>query len=115
MAVYRLHRREWDKGLRPPPVVVTKGKRKRSCESADGGVGVNEAEAKESTSKPVSGGKGVSTGLSTVMRWGGMGGGKQVLATGRKLSGSRSVGEKPKWWKELGGVTSKGSMKLNMR
>jgi RNA exonuclease 4 len=114
MAVYRLHRREWDKGLRPPPVEGTKGKRKRSCESVEG-VGGNEAEGEESTSKPVGGRKGVSTGLSTVISWGGMSDRKKVLATGRKFSGSRSVGEKPKWWKELGGATSKGSMKLKMR
>lgn len=87
MAVYRLHRKEWEKGIRPLNEHMKK--RKRSTDEED----------EVQPSKPIlpgGGRKGVSSGLSTIVVRGG---------------GSESVGEKAKWWKELGGK-SKGIMRL---
>ena len=100
MAVYRVHRKEWEKGnkILGKDGEVTK-KRKRapgnlSARSEDDD-DVNGDERMEGSSKfPGGGRKGVSSGLSTVIRRNG-----------------GSGGEKTKWWKELGGV-SKGSMSL---
>jgi len=107
MAVYRLHRKEWEKGMRPLSEhgSVSK-KRKRPSRTAgdDGGDGDNEEGQgqgpEQSNTFPGGGRKGVSSGLSIVTR---------------RSSGSRSGGdEKSKWWKELGGRSnkSKGSIRL---
>jgi len=81
MAVYRLHRKEWEKGSRSPEKVA---KRKRNVSDVGGR---EDGSGEPSTCESSGGGrKGVSSGLSTVMR-----------------------GEKRKWWKELGHGGSKGS------
>lgn len=115
MAVYRLHRKDWEKGNRPIPLqggsVATAGtKRKRDDDDAaeqekegnDEGEVVKPSTAKEKKKKakvkvnsqeyPGGGRKGVSSGLSTVVR---RGPGKEK--------------EKTQWWKQLPAVTNPGS------
>ena len=104
MAVYRLHRKEWEKGIRP--VGEHSGsssgsswrKRRHVDDDVKGGDGSGSGDVR-SGSQLVGGGggrKGVSSGLSTVVRRG------------------RGGVETSKWWKELGGRSgkSKGSMRL---
>ncbi|KAJ3722163.1 ribonuclease H-like domain-containing protein [Lentinula guzmanii] len=137
MAVYRLHRKEWDHGLNILKTstsakmseahdgdsntvetqeneefqnVKRKGKRKRTVDEE--GVDVLNAEETQSPlrshpkSEPLSGKqrgqpgvypgggrKGVSSGLSTIVRRG----------------GSERGGQKTQWWKELGSSGSSGS------
>ncbi|KAG6885086.1 hypothetical protein C0993_005968 [Termitomyces sp. T159_Od127] len=85
MAVFRIHRKEWEKGNKPLP--QTK-KRKRTEGTADDGdekEGKDETQAETSLSTfPGGGRKGVSSGLTTIVRRG---------------SGAAG-GEKKKWWKE---------------
>ncbi|KAF5374606.1 hypothetical protein D9615_008997 [Tricholomella constricta] len=94
MAVYRLHRKEWEKGHKP--LAKTK-KRKRADKSLDDSTGEAgesaEAKAEVASTFPGGGRKGVSSGVTTVVRRGSSG------------------GEKPKWWKELAGA-SKGTMRV---
>ena len=111
MAVYRLHRKDWEKGNRPIPLqggsVASAGtKRKRDDDAAekeeegnDEGVVVNPSSAKEKKKKkkvnsqeyPGGGRKGVSSGLSTVVR-----------------RGPAKEKEKTQWWKQLPTVTTPG-------
>lgn len=95
MALYRIHKKEWEKGntTQGPASESTKSKKRKHHSD-------NLVEGTETAAEPneFSGGgrKGVSSGLSTVV----------------KRSGPRG-GEKTKWWKQLGGGgTSKGSMRL---
>ncbi|KAG5644292.1 hypothetical protein DXG03_008710 [Asterophora parasitica] len=87
MAVYRLHRKEWEKGN----TTLTTKKRKRADKTQDEGTGDIEGDIAEAF--PGGGRKGVSSGITTVVRRG------------------SSDGEKTKWWKELAGA-SKGTMRL---
>jgi RNA exonuclease 4 len=120
MAVYRLHRKDWEKGNRPIPLqgesAATAGtKRKRGDgdaaekeeEGNDGGEVVKPSSTKKEKKKkkkvnsqeyPGGGRKGVSSGLSTVVRHG----------PGKEK-------EKTQWWKQLPTVTmpgSKGSVRI---
>jgi len=113
MAVYRLHRKDWEKRNRPIPLqdglVATAGtRRKRDDDAAvekedegnDEGEVVKPSSAMEKKKKkkvnsqeyPGGGRKGVSSGLSTVVR---RGPGKEK--------------EKTQWWKKLPTVTTPGS------
>ena len=114
MAVYRLHRRDWEKGNRPIHLqsgsVATAGtKRKRDDDAAEKEeegndeevvVNVKPSSAKEKKKKkkvdsqeyPRGGRKGVSSGLSTVVR-----------------RGSGKEKEKTQWWKQLPTVNTPGS------
>ncbi|THH30878.1 hypothetical protein EUX98_g3325 [Antrodiella citrinella] len=77
MAVYRLHRKDWDKGVRPPRTSASK-KRKATEDDSDGddddAQGRNPAKRKKSKKQekafPGGGRKGVSSGLSTVIKQG---------------------------------------------
>ncbi|KAG6853102.1 hypothetical protein C0991_006905, partial [Blastosporella zonata] len=91
MAVYRIHRKEWEKGNKQ---LLQKKKRKQMEADADE---KEEEDADEETKSAFPGGgrKGVSSGLSTIVRRG----------SGAAASG----GEKTKWWKE---ISSKGSMRI---
>lgn len=105
MAVYRLHRKEWEKGHKQLTKAADSGmKRKRGEKKEHEDPGVNEAgdddgeDMKAKKQFPGGGRKGVSSGLTTVIRRGGNGKGG-------------TTGEKTKWWKELAG-SSKGSLRL---
>ncbi|TDL22937.1 ribonuclease H-like protein [Rickenella mellea] len=134
MALYRLHRKEWDKDWRPPPIAHTTGtskKRKRASQDIDGGVSSDDSDNDEPNSSshtkpnakssakmrnekvfPGGGRKGVSSGLSTILRK--PGDRAKVKADRRERGGSGA--SKEKWWKTLGGTTAgsgaKGSMRL---
>ncbi|KAJ7165761.1 ribonuclease H-like domain-containing protein [Mycena filopes] len=121
MAVYRIHRKEWEKGSRPlpPPKVKAKGKAKADAEEGSDDDDELESDddaedmgrpktATQSKTFPGGGRKGVSSGLSTVV--------KRTAHSGRGRGGDkRSIGGGGgggggDWWKELGGA--KGSMRL---
>lgn len=100
MAIYRLHRREWEKG-KPLQLPSAKdsdgsdpsrrpGKRKRSLGELD-------------NDPPGGGKKGISTGLSTVVK----------RSDPSKIKNTSSTGSKKKseWWSELG--SSKGSLRTS--
>ncbi|KAJ6581320.1 ribonuclease H-like domain-containing protein [Mycena capillaripes] len=113
MAVYRLHRKEWERGAPRPASASAKGKTRESASApADDeqdeddvappahAVGKNKTgrgNKERTNSFPGGGRKGVSSGLSTVVR---------------RSNGASAGGEKTQtaWWKELGG--SKGSMRV---
>ncbi|EGN92779.1 hypothetical protein SERLA73DRAFT_190636 [Serpula lacrymans var. lacrymans S7.3] len=110
MAVFRIHRKEWEKGSRPLSVnaedsSVTSKKRKHSEETDDLEHSTSKEVVNKAESKTFPGGgrKGVSSGLSTVVK------------RSNKIRSS-SPGEKSQWWKSLGGNvgSSKGSMRLKM-
>jgi len=78
MAIYRLHRKEWEHGDRPLGVKeVTPKKRRRGSPDKSGGMPRN-------VKVPDGGRKGISSGLSTVVN-----------------RGRSSNEDKTKWWKEL--------------
>ncbi|KAF8169123.1 ribonuclease H-like domain-containing protein [Mycena galopus ATCC 62051] len=107
MAVYRLHRKEWERGapsLRPRAV---SGRKTKSAEEVDEDEDKKGTVAKTANAEVFPGGgrKGVSSGLGTVVRRGR--GGGAVRGGGR--GGGSGGGE---WWKELG---SAGGAKASMR
>ena len=87
MAIYRLHRKEWEKGIKP--LVSAKKRKQADPEEFPGG-----------------GRRGVSSGLSTVTK-AARPGPKYFPSQGQAQAGS---GTKNAWWKELNGK-SKGGMK----
>lgn len=95
MAVFRIHRKEWEKGNKP--LLQTK-KRKRAegtANDADEKSSKDETEAETSPPTfPGGGRKGVSSGLTTIV----------------KRGPGASGGEKKKWWKEV--LSSKGSLTM---
>ena len=121
MAVYRLHRKTWEKSVpQPPHASSSNAKRKRGApgeaededadpdEDPDTLHGIAEPSAPSSAKRrpkarkdappseyPGGGRKGVSSGLSTVI----------------KRKDARSKSSASAWWKDLGGG-SKGSVKL---
>jgi RNA exonuclease 4 len=97
MAVFRLHKKQWDTGFKPP--LPTSKKRKRDDADVDG-TGDEEALAVSSREEfPGGGRKGVSSGLSVIVKRGG--------------SRSTNSGDsKKKWWKELRRSDSKMTMKV---
>ncbi|TFK33561.1 ribonuclease H-like domain-containing protein [Crucibulum laeve] len=134
MAVYRLHRKEWDKAaprlpsIKSAPGIPSSKKRKTTDNDSDFDSdsdisptvkasiptpSVSSAKQKsksKSTSFPGGGRKGVSSGLTTVLKHGAAS--SWNSAGGRKVS--TGDGEKSAWWKELpsggGGKRSKGSI-----
>ncbi|KAJ6529053.1 ribonuclease H-like domain-containing protein [Mycena vulgaris] len=91
MAVYRLHRKEWEKGSAPLRRPLAAGKKRSREEGEDESEEEDEPVAgKTAAGFPGGGRKGVSSGLSTVVRRG---------------AGGASGGEKAQWWKELGGAS----------
>lgn len=114
MAVYRLHRKEWEKGLRPVAEYAAKTQsksHKRKATEDDDGDGGEDGDAEDENRGgerekrrdiyPGGGRKGVSSGLSTVV-------------TGGKGPGRGGEAEKQKWWTQIGGGSggAKGSMRL---
>ncbi|KAH7929507.1 ribonuclease H-like protein [Leucogyrophana mollusca] len=103
MAVFRLHRKEWEKGNRPPTPGGWASARKRKGREED------EAEGQPAESKtkgrpkefPGGGKRGISSGLSTIEKRT-KGGDKSHL---KQLSSADG-----QWWKNLGGG-AKGSLK----
>jgi len=100
MAIYRLHRREWDKGKSPPlpppegpgcsDLPRTPKKRKRS-----NGGGDNDP--------PGGGRNGISSGLATVV--------KRLDPSKTKNTSPLTLKKNTEWWSELG--SSKGSLRIS--
>ncbi|KAJ7626990.1 ribonuclease H-like domain-containing protein [Roridomyces roridus] len=134
MAVYRLHRREWEKGsvgLRGMAASMKgKGKQLAGQEDEDGGEESgndddddepalpmkkrlkNDQRDKKRDGFPGGGRKGVSSGLGVIVRRASgvadAGGGKEKIESGRTQTKTKTA-----WWKELGdGGGKKGSMRL---
>lgn len=119
MAVYRIHRKEWDKGIPSPGAVGTSKKRKASLVDADaddedtsttavGKKGKASTASKHERTFPGGGRKGVSSGLSTIVK-------RTSGRDGSSLS-ERVEKKKSEWWKELGeSLGAKGSMSLKAR
>ncbi|KAG6889539.1 hypothetical protein C0992_004799 [Termitomyces sp. T32_za158] len=93
MAIYRIHRKEWEKGNKPLPQTKKRKRVEGMAGDADDNEGKDGMEA-ESSTFPGGGRKGVSSGLSTIVR------------RGPGVSG----GQKKKWWKEV--LSSKGSITM---
>lgn len=92
MAVFRLHRKEWEKGFRPLPApgAGASNKRKRV-----------ESSEPAAPTPPGRGRKGVSSGLSTI-----------VKRTPQTKSTTAVKTASNNWWTTLNGIAGKGSMKL---
>ncbi|RDX57020.1 ribonuclease H-like protein [Lentinus brumalis] len=129
MALFRLHRKTWEKNSRPMPSSSASEKRPRSAsisesvheppsgsegEDSDDVADTSQAtitpsyrakdkgNAKAKESFTGGGRRGVSSGLSTV-----------VKRFGTSAKGSKEPAKtKERWWKELGGGGSKGSVRL---
>ncbi|KAJ7065247.1 ribonuclease H-like domain-containing protein [Mycena amicta] len=99
MAVFRLHRKEWEAASAP-----WLSKKQKQGEAED--VEDEEPAPVETQDKQFPGGgrKGVSSGLAVVVRRGG----EKEKDKGKRKGGSTSGSQ---WWKELGGG-SKGSMRV---
>ena len=102
MAVYRIHRKEWEKSIQSSPKHVHPKKRKRVSAEDDN---VEDVKKSQGPAFPGGGRKGVSSGLSTIVKRGGSG--------SQSNGGSGPGGKSKKWSKELGGGSeeSKGSMR----
>ncbi|OBZ69895.1 RNA exonuclease 4 [Grifola frondosa] len=98
MAIYRIHRKEWEKGQKPHPPGSSTLKRKRA--DTEDTANDDSIHLTRKTEFPGGGRKGVSSGLSTIMK--------------KRDSVGDSKG-KTKWWKELGDGLSKGSIRLKAR
>jgi len=123
MAIYRLHRKQWDRAYNSVPVRVkltpanTSAKAKREREQSDGeadnATGQRAGEVRIAKSGAVQR-KGTSSGLSTVIKYQGKSNAQKPEKSARG-SGDRS-GHK-EWWKDLGGSGvakgSKGTVKLS--
>ena len=114
MALYRLHRKAWDKTFRnlPAPGQKSKGKKRKREESEDAsalGEHVLKSKKSEAESFPGGGRRGISTGLSTVVKHHG---GSAKVTFGTKGGGG---GTKGSWWSTLGGVAvGKGDPKATL-
>ncbi|KAG2153168.1 MipD protein [Suillus clintonianus] len=91
MAVFRLHRKEWDKGFKPLPAPEAGASTKRKRV---------ESDEPDAPTPPGRGRKGVSSGLSTI-----------VKRTPQTKSKTPVKTASSNWWTTLG-TSAKGSMKL---
>ncbi|RDX51610.1 ribonuclease H-like protein [Lentinus brumalis] len=137
MALFRLHRKTWEKNARPMPSSSTFKKRPRSAsisesvndppsdsegEDRDGGADASQAtvdssartkdkgKAKSKDAFPGGGRRGVSSGLSTILKRSGA----SVKGSQERDKVKSKSKTKEKWWKDLGGGGSKGSLRLKV-
>ena len=112
MALYRLHKVEWEKQLRPATEAYkaktgkgkTNQKRKREDGEGEGEEGEEEADGGERGKKrahfPGGGRKGISSGLGAIVRKNGV---RVDKRSGRALDGGREEaggGGGSNWWEE---------------
>jgi RNA exonuclease 4 len=105
MAIYRLHRKQWEKGYAVVPIRLKqkpKAKPELTVPRQPKSIGAESVATKASQPSNKQR-KGVSSGLSTVMR-------RQMKAKGG------AGGTKVKWWSELAssGGGSKGRISANL-
>ncbi|KAF9444113.1 hypothetical protein P691DRAFT_796790 [Macrolepiota fuliginosa MF-IS2] len=91
MAIYRIHKKEWEKGVKPVEFVNTK-KRKRDSTKGKERADEDDEDDEAEPATPSTQRKGISSGLSMVIR-------RQ---------------SKKAWWSELPSSSSKGSIRLKM-
>jgi len=149
MAVYRIHKKDWEKGSRPHPTSApTKSSTKANKRTAADAEFTSDAESESDSDEPSTnvpklksipkttvagkkgktkdssatfpggGRKGVSSGLSTVVKKiGGAGpGSKSSHSTSRGNSKAAGGAGKSEWWKQLpGGVPMAGGAKASIR
>ena len=133
MAVYRLHKKEWEKGSRPLPppsakstATPTTATKRKEIDNSDSDLSDSDDDPspepvvapkpggkgkakKVPTEFPGGGRKGVSSGLSTVVRRGVAGSRTAVDGKGGG-AGSAASSLKNEWWKQLpGGAPAGGS------
>jgi len=108
MAIYRLHRKQWEKGYAVVPIRVkqkTKAKSEPTIPRQPKSIGA-EGVARRATKESLPSNeqrKGVSSGLSTVVR--------------RRMKAKGGMGgTKVKWWTELAGTknSSKGRISVTV-
>ncbi|KAF4598937.1 3'-5' exonuclease [Pleurotus pulmonarius] len=95
MAIFRLYKREWEKNLRPVTALNKKKRKRDDDEEDEETINGDAVSTKSSPSKnqfPGGGKKGVSSGLSTVVR-------RQGEHAGAPAPKTTKQG----WWKDLGG------------
>ncbi|EKM75965.1 hypothetical protein AGABI1DRAFT_79178 [Agaricus bisporus var. burnettii JB137-S8] len=103
MAVFRMHKKEWEKGVKPIEISGASKKRKGKIRVQDDDGSGDEEEGEDGDGKSGSipnTRKGISSGLSTVGK---------PFSTSTKSSSK----EKKSWWSELPKSGSKGSIRLN--
>ena len=136
MAIYRLNRKEWDKGFRSLPLPSSKIEssapinKKRKAEDDDNDDDVKVFEEEQSTKSkakskqkkpeefPGGGRRGISSGLSTIIRRGRQVEHKKYNTSTSETKKSNSGKTSDNWWTTLGGISSKsvagskGSLRL---
>jgi RNA exonuclease 4 len=125
MAIYRLHKRAWDASLPMSHVIPPAGTARRAPDEEDSGISGAEDDAQPKRKRrssdaqvfPGGGRRGVSSGLSTIVRGvthkgttskGGRRGRPLAATKGAQHS---QVG-KGKWWQSLGEGEGKGQLRL---
>ena len=132
MAIYRLNRKEWDKGFRSLPLPSSKIEssapinKKRKAEDDDNDDDVKVFEEEQSTKSkakskqkkpeefPGGGRRGISSGLSTIIRRGRQVEHKNYNTSTSETKKSNSGKTSDNWWTTLGIIPSKsvaGSLK----
>ena len=106
MAIYRLHRKQWEKGYAVVPIRVkqkTKAKAQPTIPRQPKSIGAESVatSATEASLPSTEQRKGVSSGLSTVVR------------RGMKAKGGVR-GTKDKWWAELAGTKSSSKGRISV-
>ncbi|TFK81791.1 ribonuclease H-like protein [Polyporus arcularius HHB13444] len=117
MALFRLHRKTWEKNARHMPSSSISKKRPRGDGGADPSQSTvdpssrmkDKGKAKPKEVFPGGGRRGVSSGLSIVLKRSGASKGSQERD---QVKSKSKINEK--WWKDLGGGGSKGSLRLKV-
>ena len=100
MALYRLHKKEWDKNFSPAPRQKFKGKkRERDTDSLDSPHQGSGKKSRKEETFPGGGRRGVSSGLSTVVKQSSVSAKNLLDTMGAKVA-------EGDWWSTLNGVGS---------
>ncbi|KAF7289475.1 Exonuclease domain-containing protein [Mycena chlorophos] len=112
MAVFRLHRKEWEAGSAPwPPKDQTQQKSEDEEEPVQDDEQKSTKRKRKEKEFPGGGRKGVSSGLSVVVKRGGEK--DKEKEKDKDKSRRKSGGSGSQWWKELGGgSSSKASIRV---
>jgi RNA exonuclease 4 len=102
MAIFRIYRKEWEKDQRPMKTnkkghaTRTSTRKTLNNDSEEGLEGEEDEDEPEGKQHPGGGRKGVSSGLSVIVKRKGESGGKSQRRP------RPSLGTKAGWWKQLG-------------
>lgn len=116
MAIYRLHKRAWDASLPishvKPPVTAARNGPDLAGDNDHDNTALPSKRKRPSNDESFPGGgrRGVSSGLSTIIRGRTSGGSaERGKAAGKAQEGSRSHAPESKWWQTLGQGSGGGS------